>query len=76
MKKKPTCTENFGFSMLIHRSRLRLSLRDLAEKVNMTTTALSNYEKGNREPSLSSACAIAKALGTNISDMCKEWRQE
>ena len=63
--------DTFGTNMLLLRKKIGLSLRDLAEKVNMTATALSNYEKGNREPSLSSACAIAKALGTTVDTLCE-----
>ncbi len=63
--------DTFGTNMLLLRKKIGLSLRDLAEKVNMTATALSNYEKGNREPSLSSACAIAKALGTTVDALCE-----
>ena len=74
--KKSIGAENFAISMIILRKKLGLSLRDLAEKVNMTATALSNYKNRKREPTLSSACTIAEALGTNIGDMCKEWRQE
>ncbi len=61
----------FGTNMLLLRKKNGLSLRDLAEKVNMTATALSNYEKGIREPSLSSACAIAEALGTTVDALCE-----
>ena len=63
-------SEKFGENMLLLRKSKGFSLKELSEKTKVTPTALSNYEKGSREPTISTACAIADALGVTINDLC------
>lgn len=62
--------ETFGKKMQLLRKSKGISLKELSEKANVTPTALSNYEKGSREPTITTAFAIAEALGTTINDLC------
>lgn len=43
-----------------------LTQQQLADKLNINRTTISNYENGNREPRLNELTAIADALGVSI----------
>ena len=47
-----------------------LTLRELAEQVGITAAALSNYEKGQKEPSLSYAKKLAQYYGVSLDYLC------
>jgi transcriptional regulator with XRE-family HTH domain len=48
-----------------------LTQADLAEKVSVWFTAISNIERGDSEPSLELATKLADALGVSIDDLVK-----
>ena len=47
-----------------------LTLRELAEQVGITAAALSNYEKGQKEPSLGYAKKLAQYYGVSLDYLC------
>lgn len=52
------------------RKEKKLTLRELSEKVGITAAALSSYEKGQKEPSLSFAIKLADFYGVSLDDLC------
>lgn len=62
----------FALALKLHRRQQNLSQEELGEKVGMSKQAISRYELGAREPKLSSAAAIAGALGLKLSEMIGE----
>ncbi len=56
----------FGERIKERRSELGLSLRDLAEQTDLSTTFLSNLERGLANPTLASARRIAHALKVQL----------
>lgn len=60
--------------MEIKKKRLEqnLSQKALAEKINTNQTNISRYENGQREPSIKTAQALAKALGCTIDELLAE----
>ena len=48
----------------------------LAIKVGVTENAIQNYERGRREPSVSTAIKIAKVLETTVEDLFNETKEE
>ncbi len=51
------------------RAKNNLTQRALSEKAQMSQTQLSDYENGNKTPSLFSLAKIAKALDTSIDEL-------
>ena len=47
-----------------------LTLRELSEQVGITAAALSTYEKGQKEPSLSFAIRLAQFYGKTLDNLC------
>lgn len=52
------------------RQKMDLNYKQLSELSKTTSTALSNYEKGEKMPNLESAAKIAVALGVSIDWLC------
>lgn len=62
--------KDFGNNVLKLRREKNLTQKALAEKANITASALSSYEKGLKSPSLEAAYKIAAALGTSLDFLC------
>jgi len=62
--------EKFGINMKRTREALKMSQKELAEKVNVTPTTISSYEKQTKFPTLENAVAIANTLNTSIDTLC------
>lgn len=45
------------------RKKVKLTQKELAQKVGITASAISLYEKGDRTPSVDNMCKIADVLG-------------
>jgi Zn-dependent peptidase ImmA (M78 family)/transcriptional regulator with XRE-family HTH domain len=58
----------FSKNLKYYRLRNHLSKKDLADKAGVTAMAITNYEKGERKPSMDILKALAKALNVRISD--------
>lgn len=56
-------SETLGDRVRMHRARLRLTQKGLAEKVGLSVMGISNIENGNVDPRGSKVSALAKALG-------------
>ena len=54
------------------RNNMKLSLRDLAEKVNLSQTTISKYEKGISKPNSTILIKLAKILNVNENYFFKE----
>ncbi|MDY5350091.1 MAG: helix-turn-helix domain-containing protein [Candidatus Ventricola sp.] len=59
-----------GERLSVLRKEKKLTLRELSEKVGITAAALSSYEKGQKEPSLSFAIKLADFYGVSLDDLC------
>ena len=60
----------FGERLKQLRSSLNLSQREFAEKVGITASALSTYEKGQKNPSVLVAINIAKEFHVSLDWLC------
>lgn len=58
----------FSKNLKYYRLRNHLSKKELADKAGVTAMAITNYEKGERKPSMDILKALAKALNVRISD--------
>lgn len=61
---------DFGKCLLAYRLTKGLTQKELAEKAEVTEAALSYYENEKHIPTVTTACAIADALGVTINDLC------
>lgn len=59
----------FGESLRNIRMMKKLTQAEIAESANLSTTAISNYENGEKCPSLASAKAIAEALHVPLDNL-------
>ena len=48
------------------REELRLTQKNVAQKIGIAESAYQRYERGVREPSVSAAIKLAKALNTTV----------
>lgn len=60
----------FGHRVKQLRQELALSQRDFAEKIGVTASALSAYEKGQKNPSVNVAIEIATAYHISLDWLC------
>ena len=58
------CSKNLKF----YRLRKQMSKKELAEKAHVSPMAITNYEKGDRKPSMEILQALADALEVRVSD--------
>ncbi len=58
----------FSKNLKYYRLKNALSKKELAERVNVTSMAITNYENGNRKPSMDVLKLLAKELGVKVSD--------
>ena len=58
----------FSKNLKYYRLRKRMSKKELAGIVNVTSMAITNYEKGNRKPDMEILQALADALEVRVSD--------
>lgn len=58
----------FSKNLKFYRLSKRMSKKELADKANVTSMAITNYEKGDRKPSAEILQALATALGVRVSD--------
>lgn len=58
----------FSKNLKFYRLRKQMSKKELADKVNVSSMAITNYEKGDRKPSMEILQALADVLEVRISD--------
>lgn len=59
----------------IHKSK-GLTMREVANKLGVTTSALSNYENGYREPGVSVLSQLANIYNISIDSLLKDEREQ
>lgn len=72
METNESKLEAFARNLRELREQAGMSQKSLAEKVGVTPTTISAYEKNIKNPSLENALAIADALNVFLGDMCGE----
>lgn len=60
----------FGRNVAKLRSERGLSQDQLAEKADLDRTYISGIERGVRNPGIKTVLRIAKALGTDLNNLC------
>ena len=58
----------FSKNLKYYRLRKQMSKKELAEKVNVTPMAITNYENGDRKPNMETMKALADALDVRVTD--------
>ena len=58
----------FAKNLKYYRLRKQMSKKELADKAGVTPMAITNYEKGDRRPSMEILQALASALDVRVSD--------
>lgn len=64
--------ELLGRRIRDERLLLRLTIEQLAEKVDKSTNYIGQIERNDGKPSLETVVAIANALGTSVDDLLKD----
>lgn len=67
--------DTFGERLRQERTWRNLSQRDLAERLNITSAAISAYEKGKASPTLERMRQIADVFKCPISKLYVDWRE-
>ena len=63
---------NIGLRILAHRRQQRLSLRDVAQRTDLSISFLSQVERDLTVPSINSLKRIAQALGVTVAELLTE----
>lgn len=63
---------NIGRSLRFWRKKTGLKQADIAEKLNISRQAYSNYENGKREPNIQLICDIAQVFGITTDEFFKK----
>lgn len=58
--------KHFGDSIRVHRSLLRISQEELADRAGIDRTYVSGIERGRRNPSLNTMQKLSDALGADL----------
>ena len=58
----------FSKNLKFYRLRKQMSKKELADKAHVSSMAITNYEKGDRKPSMEILQALAEVLGVRVSD--------
>ncbi len=58
----------FSKNLKYYRLKNKMTMKELAEQIDMTSMAVSNYESGKRKPDMEVIKQMAKALGVRVSD--------
>ena len=61
--------ESVGQQLRAHREEARLSLRELARRLEISPSALSQIETGKSRPSVSTLYAIVTELGASLDEL-------
>jgi transcriptional regulator with XRE-family HTH domain len=66
---RPTVDDDVGPSLRAHREQRQLSLRELARRLGISPSALSQIETGKSRPSVSTLYAIVSELGISLDEL-------
>ena len=64
--------QKFGARLERHLQSKELTRAQLAEKADMHYDSLLRLERGDRKPSLASACELASALGIRVTQLLED----
>jgi transcriptional regulator with XRE-family HTH domain len=67
--KRPVVEEDVGRRLRAHREEQGLSLRELARRLGMSPSAISQIETGKSRPSVSTLYAIVSELGMSLDEL-------
>jgi transcriptional regulator with XRE-family HTH domain len=62
----------FGQTLRDTRRQARVSQEDLAQSSGVDRSAISNYERGRREPNLRTIVKLARALGVEPASLLRD----
>ena len=66
---RPVAEDDVGPNLRAHREERQLSLRELARRLNISPSALSQIETGKSRPSVSTLYAIVSELGISLDEL-------
>lgn len=66
----------FGRKLRVAREEAGLSQGDLAERVDLSRTSITNIEKGNQQPTLKLAVKLAEEVGVSLSALTDEAEEQ
>src|SRR5260370_38121048 len=66
---RPVAEDDVGPNLRAHREQRQLSLRELARRLNLSPSALSQIETGKSRPSVSTLYAIVSELGISLDEL-------
>ncbi|HDM71002.1 MAG TPA: LexA family transcriptional regulator [Thermotogales bacterium] len=72
MKKRGGMMGIFGKRLRLLRERNNMSQRELAEKLGLSTMAISNYELGKREPDVDTIMKLARIFNVSVAYLLGE----
>jgi transcriptional regulator with XRE-family HTH domain len=65
--------KSMGEAIRVYRKRMKLSQEKLAEKADLSTTFISDLERGQVNVAVDSLLRIANALGVQVRDIIKDF---
>jgi y4mF family transcriptional regulator len=65
--------KSMGEAIRVYRKRMKLSQEKLAEKADLSTTFISDLERGQVNVAVDSLLRIAHALGVQVRDIIKDF---
>lgn len=66
----------FAENLRYYRTLSGMTQADLAKSVNITRSAVNNYEAEKSEPSFDVLCRFSRVLGVELEDLLSERKQE
>lgn len=72
----PLVSRAFGRALKVARAQLDLTRRDVADRSGLPHVLVGRFERGEREPTLSAALAIARAIGMSDEEMLAAVRRQ
>lgn len=63
---------NIGRALRYYRKKTGLKQADIAEKLQISRQAYSNYENGKREPNIDLICGMAQMFGITTDEFFKK----
>lgn len=68
-KGRPTIEDDIGRRLRAHREQRKLSLRELARRLGISPSAISQFETGKARPSVGTLYAIVTELGISLDEL-------
>lgn len=62
--------KNIARNILYYRKKMNLTQKDLADKLNVRNSAISNWEKEQNSPDITTLFDMCRVFGIDINEMC------